>query len=311
MTIVLIATLIASTLYAGGSMGLKKAMNQGASSKSAVVITNACMALCAMPLLFLPFGDISSQNIALTLGAGVALFIGRLFAIQALKQGDLSLVGPLLGLKTLLIAGFATATGQLDVTPLHWISAILAFFGVTLLQKGPKSTGPKSSAAVLFAIGASVFFAATDLLVVQVRHELGVGLLTPVLFITVALMSLGLGKWQATPPDARKHLWLGSATIGFQTTLVVFLIALTGEALAINIIYASRALWTVLIDHWKGQKHPSLATTGFRFVGACCITLAVIMTSLDMYTTNQGSPTEMAPTEHQDFCHCCSGAYPL
>jgi drug/metabolite transporter (DMT)-like permease len=310
---VVLATAMASVLYAGGALGIKTSMQKGASSRSAVAITNLLMALWSLPLFLLPHGTMSARNMSLTVGAGAALFVGRLFAIKALEKGDLSMVGPLLGLKTLLIAGVATFLGQLQVTWVHWLSAVLAFVGVLFLQIRPGESSRLSKRAVAYAFGASVFFAATDLLVVEVRHDLGAGVATPLLFITVAAMALLLGKWPPTPPEARKNLWIGSAAMGFQTTLVVLLIALTGEAVMINIIYASRALWTVVADRWSGRVAKSPVAFGMRLAGATCITLAVVLIASGM-SSHPAAETMIVSPESKDihgYCECCAGAYPL
>lgn len=316
--VVVLATAVASFLYAGGSLQLKRSMSGGAAAFGAVAITNFCMALWSLPLLLWSIQDWPHKGIPWdgvwgTLCAGLALFVGRILAVKALEWGDLSMVGPLLGLKTLLIASLATLMGQLEVSWIHWLSAGLAFGGVTLLQRGQNSTAKKSKRAVVYALGASVFFAATDLLVVQVRHDLGATLVTPILFMTVALMALCLGKLPKAPAETRRSLWAGSAIIGFQTTVIVFLIALTGEAVIINIVYASRALWTVVMDRWFNASSQKSEIYGFRFVGATFVMAAVMMVASEMRLKKAGGelPSDDVEGHHHGYCECCTGAYPL
>ena len=46
---------------------------------------------------------------------------------------------------------------------------------------------------------------------------------------------------------------IGSAIIGFQAPLVIMLIGLFGQATLINILYATRTLWSVAVDAWRGE----------------------------------------------------------
>jgi hypothetical protein len=41
--------------------------------------------------------------------------------------------------------------------------------------------------------------------------------------------------------------------IGFQAPLVIMLIGIFGQATLINILYATRTIWSVAVDAWKGE----------------------------------------------------------
>ena len=73
------------------------------------------------------------------------------------------------------------------------------------------------------------------------------------MFVVLAGMTPLLGSTPPAPPVAKKRLLLGSAIIGFQAPLVIMLIGLFGEATLINILYATRTIWSVAIDAWKGE----------------------------------------------------------
>lgn len=275
--IVVLCSAGAAALYATGSLQIKRALTCGAQNRRAIAITNIAMALWALPLFFVSRGDFEFQAWLTAVFAGVALFLGRILSVKALEVGDLSIVGPLLGMKTLLVAIFSFATGQTELTPWLWAAAIAATLGVILLQKGPSQLSQNRRMATLYAAGASIFFAGCDILVVEARGQLGIGWLSPTLFITVAVLVPLLGKHRTPPVEAKKPLYLGAAIMGFQTSLVIFLIGFTGQAVLINIVYSSRALWTVVIDRFCGKGAGVTEFFKIRLAGAALLLTAIII----------------------------------
>jgi|GEM_PF-803918 len=267
----------AATLYATGSLQIKRSLNAGANSRRAIAVTNIAMALWTLPLFFISRGDFELTAWLTAVGAGVALFVGRIFSVKSLEVGDLSIVGPLLGMKTLLVAIFSFATGQAELTTWLWIAAILATIGIIFIQRGPRKLSKNRRQAAYYAAAASVLFAACDILVVEARGQLGIGWLSPTLFMTVALLVPLLGKHPAPPKEAAKPMYLGSAIMGFQTSLVILLIGLTGQAVLINIVYSSRALWTVVVDRYYGRGEGVAAFFKWRLAGAAMLVSAIVI----------------------------------
>jgi uncharacterized membrane protein len=266
----------AAGLYASGSLQIKRSLNAGAKKRNAIAATNIAMALWSLPLFFVARGDFELQAWLTAVVAGVALFIGRIFSVKSLEVGDLSIVGPLLGLKTLLVALFAFFTGQQEMTVWLWCAALGATAGVILLQRGPIQFKKIRREAAFYAAGASVLFALCDILVVEAKGKLGIGWLSPTLFLTVAILVPFLGKQTQPPAESKKPMYLGSVVMGFQTTLIIFLIGTTGQALLINIIYSSRALWTVVIDRFYGRGDDIAEFFYSRLIGASLLVLAIV-----------------------------------
>jgi uncharacterized membrane protein YdcZ (DUF606 family) len=65
--------------------------------------------------------------------------------------------------------------------------------------------------------------------------------------------------------------------MGFQTSLVIFLIGYTGQAVLINIVYSSRALWTVIIDRFFGRGDEVEAFFKTRLLGAALLLTAIVI----------------------------------
>jgi len=275
--VVLLCAAGAASLYATGSLQIKRSLNAGASSRRAIAATNIAMALWALPLFFIARGDFELTAWLTAVGAGVTLFLGRILSVKSLEVGDLSIVGPLLGMKTLLVAIFSFATGQAELTPWLWVAAVLATVGVIMIQRGPRKFSKNRRKAAYYAAGASVLFAACDILVVEARGQLGIGWLSPTLFLTVALLVPFLGKSPAPPTSAKKPILLGSIIMGFQTSLIILLIGLTGQAVLINIVYSSRALWTVVIDRYYGRGEGVAAFFKWRLAGASLLVGAIVI----------------------------------
>jgi len=267
----------AATLYATGSLQIKRCLIAGAPKRRAIAATNYAMALWALPLFFISRGDFELIAWLTAVLAGVALFLGRILSVKALDVGDLSIVGPLLGMKTLLVAIFSFATGQTELSAWLWIAAIAATLGVVLIQRGPKKFSQNRRQAAYYAGGASILFAACDILVVEARGQLGIGWLSPTLFMTVALLVPLMGKSPAPPPEAKKAMYFGSVIMGFQTSLIIFLIGLTGQAVLINIVYSSRSIWTVVVDRFYGRGEGVAAFFKWRLIGAALLVAAIVI----------------------------------
>jgi drug/metabolite transporter (DMT)-like permease len=267
---------IAASLYALGSMGLKRSMQHGAAPRRVMAVSNIAMALWSVPLIFIFPGTWQLNAWFMAVGAGLALFTGRIFSIKALEAGDLSIVAPLLGMKTVLVAILSMVFFPFEVTATLVFSAVLASGGVALLQRGPVERKAGTKKAAWYAMGASFLFAITDISVQGARDLLGVGYLVPTLFLTVGLLVPTLGRHPSPPKESRKGLYVGSAVIGFQTTLMILVIGLFGQATLINVIYSSRALWSVIVDRAMGEAHIKEYMWS-RLGGALMVMAAVIM----------------------------------
>lgn len=276
-SLVFLFTAGAASLYAIGSLKIKKGLIDGACHRRTIAVTNIAMALWSLPLFFVSRGDFELKSWFIAILAGVALFLGRILSVKSLEVGDLSIVGPLLGMKTLFVAIFSFLTGQTELTTWLWIAALTATIGVILIQRGNKKLTFNRRTAAIYAFGASVLFAACDILVVEARNQLGIGWLSPTLFITLALLVPLLGKHEAPPRKAQGSMYLGAAIMGFQTSLIILLIGLTGQAVLINIIYASRAIWTVVIDRIYGRGEDVAAFFKQRLIGAALLVLSIII----------------------------------
>jgi len=274
---------VAACLYALGSMGLKKSMQHGTSPRRVIAVSNILMACWAFPLIFFFEGSWDVMAWFAAIGAGVALFFGRICAIKALEVGDLSVVAPMLGMKTVMVAVLSMVFFPLEVTGILLVSAVLASAGIALLQRGPIERKAGTRRSALWALAASLLFAVTDISVQGSARVLGVGYFLPTLFLTVALLVPLLGQHDPPPAKGKVPMWAGSIVIGFQTTLMVLVIGLVGQATLVNVIYSTRSLWSVIVDRLLGEAHIRDYLFS-RMTGALMITGAVILAILSKLT---------------------------
>ena len=164
-----------------------------------------------------------------------------------------------------------------------WIAVISASLAVILLQKSPASCKKGSQKAILYAAAASVLFAVTDILVAEAGASLGIGWLSPTLFMTIALLVPLLGKHSPAPSSARKPLYLGAFIMGFQTSFVILLIGITGNAVLINIIYSTRSLWAVLVDRYLERGEGVMKHFFTRIAGALLLITAMCIALIEQF----------------------------
>lgn len=248
----------AAILYAVGYLELKGSIHRGATSKRVNIFSNYAMAAWSMPLAFLALFLPTHPNWESALAAcaaGASLFIGRICTVKALAKSDLSISAPLLGAKTILVALFSILLLHTEVSWKLMLAAAMTVVALTLLQTGPDHNRHHRRAAVGWAMAASILFALVDVLTQGYARQSGVAFFQPVMFVVLAAMTPLLGSTPLAPPVAKKRLLVGGAVIGFQAPLVIMLIGLFGQATLINILYATRTLWSVAIDAWKGEDN--------------------------------------------------------
>ena len=272
----------AALLYALGYLELKASIHHGATSKRVTIFSNYAMAAWSMPLAFLAFILPTHPNwpaAFAAIGAGACLFIGRICTVKALAKADLSISAPLLGMKTVLVALFSIL---LLHTPVGWhlmSAAVLTVAALTLLQIGPDHNKHHRRAAVGWAMGASILFALVDVLTQGYARTSGVAFFQPVMFVVLAAMTPLLGSTPPAPAVAKKRLLIGGAVIGFQAPLVIMLIGLFGQATLINILYATRTIWSVAVDAWKGEGNAREYWVA-RLSGAVLLLAAIVLAIL-------------------------------
>jgi len=106
-------------------------------------------------------------------------------------------------------------------------------------------------------LGAAAVFSLTDVVVARAAQEVGFCLFGPGMMVGMAALSVGvvpLGPWrQMFRGDGCGWVWGGAALIGLQGIFLYASIALSGDPVGVNIVYAVRGLCSVLVVAWLGK----------------------------------------------------------
>lgn len=267
---------VAAYLYAAGQLELKKALAHGATTSRVTGNSNAALILWTFPLIFFLPGQWNLLGLGAAILSGVFLFSGRIFMVKALYAGDLSLVAPILATKTIIVGLLSWLTNAVNVTPSLLGAAALASAGMAVLSRGPAGQSKARVKAIALAALASLLFALCDVVTQGYAKLLGPGWFLPTMFATVFVLFPFLGSQEPAPTPAKAPLFRGSAIMGFQTSLVILLIGLTGQATFINVIYSTRSIWSVLVEFWAGRGD-ARQYIAWRLGGALLLTVAVVL----------------------------------
>jgi hypothetical protein len=135
------------------------------------------------------------------------------------------------------------------------------------------------------ALAAASCYALFDVLVMTWSPDWGAGRFLPLTMVFSGLLSLGFIPLARSEPrlsrQARRALAGGATFIALQALLLVSTMALFGDATAVNVIYSTRGLWSVLVVWWLGhwfdnsERASGVAAFRARLLGAGCLCAAV------------------------------------
>lgn len=287
----LIFPLSAAICYSSAALFLKAAERRGTSILTLNLVTNGATALAFMLIFFRPepgtrlaWGPICAL--------GLSFVLGQLFTLLSFAKGEVSVATPALGTKVLMVAILAHATGLQQVRGSTWIAAVLMVIGLVLLVGRPKVEGRRTAIyGVTFALAAAFTFAVFDVLVQRFSPLVGFGNFVPpgltVAFVlSIPLLRVQRGRPHGVPREARKLLAFGTALIVGQALLFIWSIGNYGDAPNMNVVYASRAVWSVLVvsflSRWLAEVETfaDRGAFGRRLGAAAIMTLGVILVFL-------------------------------
>ncbi|GAB5558436.1 MAG: DMT family transporter [Synoicihabitans sp.] len=286
----LLLPLVSSMVYVIGALLLKRSSGFGVGLWRTTFVANLMHVVCLVP--FWGLGEGTGGGIWWQpMVTGLLFMFGQVATLQAIEKGDVSVATPVLGTKIILVA-LVSALLLPDPIPMKWwIAAGLSVVGIELLNRRPKVSvnSPRSASlgpTIVAALGAAVAFAFFDVLVQKWAPLWGVGKFLSLNFIYLALWSLALipafsAPLRDTPRPALPWLIAGSTLLGLQAAGLTISLGTYGDATAINVVYSTRGLWSVLavwwIGHWfnSDEQHLGDKVLRLRFYGAGLMLLAV------------------------------------
>ncbi|MEM7394550.1 MAG: EamA/RhaT family transporter, partial [Verrucomicrobiota bacterium] len=281
----LLFPLAASLLYVLALLYLKLASELGIGFWRSTFITNLVTA--ALFALLWSLGGSFPGWSQLYQPALVALVFlsGQIFMFVSIEHGDVSVATPVLGTKIIVVAGLQALLTAEPVSHELWLAAGLATGAVMLLN----STGGehhKVGFTIFTAFLSGASFALFDVLIQKWSPAWGLGRFLPIMFVFVAIYSLGFLPRLEEPlafvtGKRAKALYPGALLMACQALCIICGIAIYGRATEMNVIYSSRGLWSVilvwLLGHWFQNRERKLGRKIMqrRLFGAALLMVAI------------------------------------
>lgn len=294
MPLHLLFPLFSSVVFVIGMMFARQAISRGASPWTGTFLANFWLGITW-------FGVELSQPGMLPLAGwwqaalvGLSFVLGQLFTYLAFRYGDVSVATPVFGVKVIIVAAMLAWLAGEQISGRVWLGAIFAAIGVGVIQAGARSAGSAeltTRRAVLTIVpallaGISLSFFDAGLQIWGKRW--GASLFLPPMFISTGILSGSFLPWIDRPARLRelqvlRPLVTGTLLMAIQAISMSWSLSRYGDATRINIVYALRGLWAVLLA-WGLARLFGGAEAGYslrimllRLAGACLLTASVLI----------------------------------
>ena len=284
----LIFPLISSILYVIAAMFMKQAAEQRVGIWRSAFVCNWITAI--LFLLLLPLGgQLPEGHWHEPFIVALLFFAGQLLTFVALDKGDVSVATPVLGAKVILVAGFTLLLTEEAVRWQLWLAALFTCVGIALLnKKGDHHRAEHLGRTIIIALFAAAAYASFDVFVMKWAPAWGAGRFLPIMVGINAIYSCAFIPFFREPLSAikgpaMKPVVLGGFFLGLQAVVLVSTLARFGDATAVNVIYSTRGLWSVLavlfLGHWfaNTEKSAGPAVMKARLAGAASLCAAVVL----------------------------------
>lgn len=304
MTPLLLLPLLCGVTFPLVAWWLKQGMEHARDPWGVLMVSNVVTALPFAVLALTGWGRadapaMSAGDVALFAGVvplpallcGSFFFAGQVASYQSLARGDLSLAIPVQGLKVILIALFALVFLGHAAGWNLWAAALLIPVSLFFLREHPPGAREerRHRRTVVLALAAAACFAAFDTGVQAWAARFGTVRFGLWAFAFQAVLSLGLyfmpGR-AARFRYARRawvHVLAGSLGMALITIVIVWVIAASGRAAWVNILFNSRVLWAVvlplILGRWLGTRE-ALRPGGRRLLTGRALGAALMLVTI-------------------------------
>ncbi len=291
MNAYLLLPLLAAFAFALGSLVYKRAFQEGAGVVHGVVVNNVILGVLFLPLVALEGRPIPWSDWSRPVLTALAFLLGHLLNVVSLRVGDVSVATPLLGSKVIFVALIAWLGFGTRLSASQWLAAACATAGVVIMGLTDFRRGGRTGLTTLTALGCAAAFSLTDTLIQVWGGGFGVWSFLALQFAALAGLSAGLlpffGLASLRAP-ARAWPWIiaGALLSAVQAIIITSTIALWQDAPGVNVVYATRGLWSIAlvwtVGHWlKNDERHSVGPRkmGLRVAGASLILGAVVLTT--------------------------------
>lgn len=283
---------VAGIAFALGSMVFKRAFAEGATVAHALVVNNVLLGLVFLPLLGTGPEPVAWALWKLPALTATAFAVGHLFNVLALRVGDVSVATPLLGSKVVFVGLLGWAVFGIRLGPAQWAAAGLATAGVVVMGLTDYRPGRRMGLTTVLALSCAAAFALTDVTIqmwgarVGVLHFLALQFAFLAVFSVAMLPLVGGVRALRAPRPAWRWILAAAALSAIQGVLVTGTIAAWQDAAGVNVVYATRGLWSIALVWFLGHRMRNTErqsagprVMALRALGATLLLAAVAVTS--------------------------------
>ncbi|HUF61862.1 MAG TPA: EamA family transporter [Verrucomicrobiales bacterium] len=295
-SLLLILPACSAALYALASLLFKRGFESGAGKRHAFHLTNLAVGLTYAPLYLLHRDAFPWSRLHEPALTAATFYLGGWLSFLALRRADVSIVTPLLGTKAVFVAAASIVLLREVPSLLLWSAAVLTAVGILIMNRAHKTALPLSFGDRIVPISAALAGAAcfgiSDVFVRKWAPSFGPWAFLPAASVLVALASyiaIRVQGLQTIRKGYRPCRWLvaGALLTAAQAIGIGIALSFHPNPTAVNIVYASRALWTIALVwlcgsfldlHEIRQGHGVLVN---RLAGSLFITGAIVLAVLD------------------------------
>ena len=289
----LLFPLFSSIVFVLGMMLAKQAINRGISPWTGTFFANVWLALFWAVVAIVRREIVPLEAWGGAGMTGLLFVLGQLFTYLAFQFGDVSVATPVFGVKVLMVAALTSLLAGINVSATVWAAGALACAGIILIQWSDRQTqadGPTSrrGLTIILALSAAFSLSLFDVSLQAWAKSGNSYAFLPVMFGVAGILSVVFlpkvdGPKRLRELKATKWMLGGTLLMAIQAMSMCFALAEFGDAPRVNIVYALRGLWSVmlawLLARTLGTNEATLSRTVMlrRLAGALMLTAAVSM----------------------------------
>ena len=151
----------------------KKALELGCGQVRTVILSNLILSACFIPHLFISSGWPTLHELGMGAVLGSIFLLAQALLFRALRAGDASMVSPLMGVKSILVAFFLVLLGfsHEPIASSTWVAAGLTAVAVALIGWPARNSGRTSAKGIILAIASAASFSLLDSMVPHFSHQ--------------------------------------------------------------------------------------------------------------------------------------------
>ncbi len=249
--LLLLLPAMSALLYVLAALFIKKAITAGCDQRHVNLCVNLLPAVI-FQLLWLYSGPLDWTQAWKPAVAACTFFGGQVFTFLALRNGEVSVTTPVLGTKVVFTAMFSAIVFAQALELRWWLGALACSLGVVLVTGATwRTLAPRLLRRdALFATGAAITFGLTDVLVQHWERAVGIPAFVALMFGCTGILVLAVflpGLRGGIPAAGIKPLGAGAILYSLQILGMAVALGLHESATAVNIVYGSRAVWSVVL----------------------------------------------------------------